>query len=187
MSCIWCLPISHLMRVSYCHRICREVLQKYKQDKAAGRFEHAKPAAPGSVPPEMQAFMVEVREFMRELKGQRQPGSASEDSVPSYEQQLAEQQRMRERIERMAEQDHDLNPDEGRSNATAGSPLQHCCCNNFLLAQQALPRRHHVPCIFKSAHHLCARHRLSALKEICLNHVECVCRPGNGNGSHTTP
>ena len=93
--------------------MCRELLEKYKEDKAAGRFDHAKPAAPGSAPLELQAFMKEVRDFMQEQKGLRRTGSASPDAVPTYEEQLAEHERMREHIERLAELDPNWGSDEG--------------------------------------------------------------------------
>ena len=106
--------------------MCRELLLKYKADKAAGRFDHAKPAAPGTVPQELQAFMKEVRDFMQEAPRQSASASASADKVPTYEEQLAEHERMRMHIERMAEQDADWSPDAGGLNALL-HPILLCC------------------------------------------------------------
>lgn len=106
--------------------MCRELLQKYKEDKAAGRYDHAKPAAPGSAPPEIQAFMKEVRDFMQEQKGLRRSPTALPDAVLTYEEQLAEHERMREHIQRVAELDADWGPDVGGAHFAAIGMLLHC-------------------------------------------------------------
>ena len=72
-----------------CISSCRDVLEKYEADKTSDRFDHGKPAAPGSAPMEVQAFMNEVREFMRDQKAQPASKSSLQFPAVSYATELA--------------------------------------------------------------------------------------------------
>ena len=78
--------------------MCRELLQKYQADKAADRFDGGKPAAPGKAPPELQAFMKEVRAFMRDGQGASASTVAERGSPAAYREQLGAQEVQHARI-----------------------------------------------------------------------------------------
>ena len=92
-----------------CISSCRALLEKHDADKASGRFDHGKPAAPGSAPMEVQAFMKEVREFMRDQKAQPASNMASSMAVQlpavSYATELAAHTQENAQIRDLAEQE----------------------------------------------------------------------------------
>lgn len=85
--------------------MCRQLLQKYRADNAAGRFDHGKPAAPGDAPPQVQAFMKEVRAFMREGPVASASTLAERGSPAAYREQLNAQEVQHARIVQAAQVD----------------------------------------------------------------------------------